>query len=1150
MSEKEKKFVHLHLHTEYSLLDGAIRILDVNGKTSEFFSVMKNYGMDSVAITDHGNMYGVIEFYKTCKNNNIKPIIGSEVYVAEKSRLDKSGSNKYFHLTLLAENEEGYRNLMKIVSIGYLEGFYYKPRVDKEILAKYSKGIIALSGCMSSEISKSIINNYDTKNIIKSYLDIYGENNFFLEIQDNNIEEQKKINKTLIDFSKSLNLELVATNDCHYLKKEDAYIQDILLCIGTGKTLKDSDRMRFSTNEFYFKSAQEMYDIFDGVESALENTIKISDRCNLDLNFSKLFLPKFEVPSGYDENSYLTYLCNKNILNKFPEINDVIKSRLAHELDVIIKMGFSAYFLIVYDFIRYAKTHNIPVGPGRGSGAGSIVAYLLDITDVDPIKYDLIFERFLNPSRITMPDLDIDFADTGREKVIDYVREKYGEKNVSQIVTFGSMQSRLAIRDIGRVLDISLKDTDKIAKLIPLGENINNAIKEVEELKNLMDSRPDYRELLEITKKIEGMKRHIGVHAAGILISDSDMSNYVPFTKSSKGVITTQYEGEHLVSLGLLKMDFLGLKNLSIIDDAIKLIKKFRNLDININKVPIDDKKTFDLLKKGNSIAVFQLESRGMQELLKKIAPEDINDIIALIALYRPGPMGSGMLDDFVNRKHGKSIIKYDHPCLEPILKETYGVILYQEQVMRIAMNMGEFSASKADNLRKAMGKKIPEILEKEKASFIEGALKNNISEIISSKVFDNIIKFGGYGFNKSHSTAYGLLSYRTAFLKANYIMEYMTSVLNNAIGDTDAIINYINECKNIGIKILPIDINKSDDKFSIESLEKKEIRLGLSIIKGMGEKASNLIVQTRKENQFSNFYDFLEKMNTNINKKVVENLIKVGAFDNMNYTRSSLLNSYENILENIVKKQKEENKKQISFFDEILKTESKIEENIPNISEFSESILLGYEKEALGFFINNHPMEILEDEIKNFSNTNIKKILDSNSLQEIKIIAFINEIKKLKTKKGETMAIVSLLDITGEIEGAIFPNNYTQYLENIKEEKIVFVKAKVDEKMNKRNLIINEIIEYNKFKELNINKLCIEIKENLLDNIELLQDFKKFLEQEKIKINANKKVIININLDNKLYKIDTNIKIPYTDENEKKIKEFFGKKSLSFSLK
>ena len=1041
--------------------------------------------------------------------------------------------------------------MMKIVNIRYIQVFYHKPRVDKEILSKYSKGIIALSGCMSSEISRSIINNYDTKSIIKSYLDIFGEKNFFLEIQDNGLEEQKKINQTLIDFSKSLNLNLVATNDCHYLNKKDAYIQEILLCIGTGKTIKDANRMRFSTNEFYFKSPAEMYEIFSGVESALENTIKISDRCNLELNFSKLFLPKFEVPSGYDENTYLTYLCEKNISKKFKEVNDVIKNRLTHELSIITKMGFSAYFLIVYDFIRYAKTHKIPVGPGRGSGAGSIVSYLLDITDVDPIKYELIFERFLNPSRVTMPDLDIDFADTGREKVIEYVREKYGEKNVSQIITFGSMQSRLAVRDIGRVLDISLKDTDKIAKLIPLGESINNALEEVEELKNLMETRADYKELLEIAKKVEGMKRHIGVHAAGILISDSDMTNYVPFTKSPKGVITTQYEGEHLVSLGLLKMDFLGLKNLSIIDDAIKLIKNFRNIDLNINKIPLDDEKTFTLLKEGNSVAVFQLESKGMQDLLKKLLPENINDIIALIALYRPGPMGSGMLDDFVNRKHGKSLIKYDHQILEPILKETYGVILYQEQVMRIAMDMAGFSPSKADNLRKAMGKKIPEILEKERASFLEGASKNNIKESISKKIFDNIIKFGGYGFNKSHSTAYGLVSYRTAYLKANYLIEYMTSVLNNAIGDTDSILDYINECKNLGIKILPIDINKSFDKFCIENLEQKEIRLGFSIIKGMGEKAASQIVQAKNNENFLNFSDFLKKTNTNINKKAVENLIKVGAFDSLGYTRKSLLENYEKILENISKKQKEESKKQISFFDEILKSDSEADEHIPTAPEFGEMTLLAYEKEALGFFISNHPMEILKDEIKRFSNINIKKILTaSNFEKEIKLIAFINKVKKIKTKKGEIMASVLLLDTTGEIDGIVFPNIYNQFLENIQEEKIVFIKTKAYEKLNKLNLIISEIVEYDKFKKNIINKLYVEIKENFLDNEDLLKDFKKFLTTESLKPDANKKVIIKINLDDKLYKIDTNIKIPFTDENEKKVKEFFGENSLTFSIK
>jgi DNA polymerase-3 subunit alpha len=1146
-----QKFVHLHLHTEYSLLDGAIRILDIKGKPAEMFSLAKKYDMPAIAITDHGNMYGVIEFYKSARSQGIKPIIGCEVYLAPNSRFEKQtnkSAERYFHLTLLCENEEGYKNLMKLVSIGYLEGFYYKPRIDKEVLKQHSKGLIALSGCMQGEIPQSILDGNDekTKKIINDYLDIFGTENFYFELQDNGINEQKIIRQKLIELSKEFSVQCVATNDAHYLHNEDSYLQEILLCIGTAKVLTDSSRMKFTSDEFYFKSPLEMIELFKDIPEAIENTIKIADRCNLEIDFSKMYLPAYEVPDGYDESSYLRYLCEKELPARYKIIDDTIKQRLEHELKIIIQMGFPAYFLIVYDFIKYARENGVSVGPGRGSGAGSIVAYLLRITDVDPLRYGLIFERFLNPSRISMPDLDIDFADTGREKIIEYVRNKYGAKNVAQIITFGSMQARLAIRDVGRVMDIPLSEVDKVAKLIPTGETIYEAMNSVDDLKKLVATDKRLGELLKVSQKIEGIKRHVGVHAAGLLISKGDMTDYVPFTKSSKGVVTTQYEGESLVSLGLLKMDFLGLKNLSIIDDAVKLIKQHRNLDIDIENLALDDENTYKLLKEGKSNGVFQMESSGMRDLLKKLRPDNIEDIIALIALYRPGPMGSGMLDDFVNRKHGKSKITYDHPLLEPILKETNGVILYQEQVMQMAVVLAGFTAAQADNLRKAMGKKIPEILEKERTNFSNGAIVNKVKKEIAEKVFDNIVKFGGYGFNKSHSTAYGIVSYRTAYLKANYPVEYMTALLNNDLGNTDKIAYYVSECLDMDIKILPPDIQRSYAKFSVENLDKKEIRFGFFAIKSIGEGSADEIVKARENKDFESITDLLRRVESNsLNKKVIENLAKVGAFDSLGYTRASVCLGLENVLANVNRTNKDFGMGQISLFaniDEQVDTN----EGFPVVPEWHEHEFLGYEKEALGFYISGHPLVNLAKEIKYFSKISIADLNKNFDKRDIQIVGFVNNIKKLKTKKGDNMCFVNLEDLTGETEVILFPKTFNEYGNAFEKDDIVFIKGKVDVKDEEKfTIFADSVMKFSDAKLKLCKKWIINIDKAVVEKEDILS-----LQNMLSKFSGHCEVILNVNTRHHGYvKIATKLKITPTTELEQEIKKMFGENCIQYIL-
>jgi len=851
-------FVHLHTHTEYSLLDGACRIKELVAKA-------KKYKMPALAITDHGVMYGVIQFYKEAIRQGVKPIIGCEVYVAPNSRFDKSTQRKEtpYHLILLAKNNEGYKNLIKLVTLSYLEGFYYKPRIDKKILKEYSKGLIGLSACLKGEIPYYILQNNlnKVKEVAIDFVSIFGEDNFYLELQKNGIPEQEIVNENLIKIGQELSIPLVATNDIHYLEKKDASAHEILLCIQTATNLDDPKRLKFTTDKFYFCSPEEMNQNFSEIPQAIENTIRIAERCNLKINFKQAQLPEFSVPPNYNISSYLKELCYNGLKERYTTITRELEERLEYELSVIEKMGFVPYFLIVWDFVRYAKEKNIMVGPGRGSAAGSLVAYCLKITNVDPMAYGLLFERFLNPERISMPDFDIDFCYERREEVIEYVSKKYGEDKVAQIITFGTMAARAAIRDVGRALGIPYSQVDTIAKMIPWEPNITikKALNIESGLEDLIKKDKNIKKLIDIASSLEGLARHASTHAAGIVLSQKPLTDYVPLQKTTEGEICTQYAMAELEELGLLKMDFLGLRTLTVIGNALEIIKHTQGKEVDINQIPLDDQLVYKMLSQGNCTGIFQLESEGMRDLVKRLKPESIEDIAALLALYRPGPLGSGMIEDFINRKKGIVKIKYPHPRLESILKETYGVIIYQEQVMKIASELAGFTLGQADILRKAMGKKQKAVMEKQREIFIKGAQKNGIGKSTATEIFDLIAYFAGYGFNKSHSVSYAFISYQTAYLKTHYPVEYMASLLTSVMGNNDKVALYIKECKNMHIDILPPDINQSLVNFTV--VRENTIRFGLAAVKNVGEKAIESIIKERKKkSKFSSLLDFAKE--------------------------------------------------------------------------------------------------------------------------------------------------------------------------------------------------------------------------------------------------------------------------------------------------
>ena len=1054
------QFCHLHTHTEYSLLDGEASI-------KKLVARVKELGMDSCAITDHGSMYGVVDFYREAKSQGIHPVIGCEVYMAPRSRFDKVHDidNKTSHLILLAENQRGYKNLIKLVSAGYIDGFYYKPRIDFEMLKEHSEGIIALSACIAGEVPKALLRgDYDeAKKIALKYAEVLGKDNYFLEIQDHGLSEQKRIIPDMLRLSEETGIGLVATNDIHYLKKEDAKYQDVLMCIQMEKKVDDPDRMKFETEEFYIKSPEEMTSLFEYVPQAIENTEKIAKRCNVDFDFGTRHLPAYAVPDGKDAFEYLRELCQSGLEKRYSPVSDELQKRLDYELGVIKSMGFVDYFLIVWDFIHFAKNNGVMVGPGRGSAAGSIVAYSLGITTVDPIKYGLIFERFLNPERVSMPDIDIDFAPNGRQKIIDYVVEKYGEGQVAQIITFGTMKAKLAIRDVGRALDIPYAEVDKVAKLVPfdLKMTISKALDISTELHALYENDPQIKELLDTSMALEGLPRHASTHAAGVVITSEPIVNYVPLQLNSENFITTQFTKDTVENLGLLKMDFLGLRNLTVIENAVKIIKRTRGIDLNMDEIDYDCKEVYELISSGNTDGVFQLESAGMQSFMQELKPDTLEDVIAGIALYRPGPMEQ--IPRYIKSKKNPQTIQYKHPLLKNILDVTYGCMVYQEQVLEIVRTLAGDSLGKADSMRRVISKKKADQMVIERKNFIYGSddgdipgcIKNGIDEQTAISIFDEINDFANYAFNKSHAAAYAFVTYQTAYLKTFYPVEYMASLISS-IDDLDKINHYIANCKEMGIDRLPPDVNKSEDTFTVEN---NSIRFGLSAVKNVGRAMILNLVNERKNNgEFKNFSDFIDRMaGQDMNKRALEGLISCGAFDSMGVKRSQLLAVYEKALDGTARAARDNVAGQMSLFDTI---EEQSEMQFPNIDELDKKTMLKMEKQSTGLYFSGHPMEEYTDKIKKLTKYNISDVLTSvhkdedgnyhaveGGLQDgdmMIICAAIASRKNKTTRSNAQMAFLNVEDVYGSVECIVFPKVLNEFSPLLQEDNLVAIACRL----------------------------------------------------------------------------------------------------------
>ena len=1090
-------FVHLHNHTQYSLLDGACQL-------DRFLDRAVELKFPAIAMTDHGNMFGVIDFYKKAMAKGIKPIIGMETYVAPRSRFDKSMhgvKEAAYHLLLLARNETGYKNLIKLSSIGFLEGFYYKPRIDKETLRKHAEGLIALTACLKGEVAQYLVNDQsdDAERCAREYQAIFGAENFYFELHDHGIEEEKTVAKGLFALAEKTGIPIVATNDIHYVYRKDALSHEALLCIQTGTTLDDPNRMRMSTNEFYLKSYEEIQQLFSAHPEVLENTMRIAERCNIEFDFSVTHLPPFNPPDNKDQEQYLRELCDQGLhrlLNG--SVPDNYTAQLEFELQVITKMGYTSYFLIVWDFIKYAKDSGIFVGPGRGSAAGSIVSYALGITEIDPIRFGLLFERFLNPERVSMPDIDIDFCYERRQEVIEYVERKYGRDSVAQIITFGTMKARMVVRDVGRVLGMSYQFVDNIAKLIPEGlkMTIESALNKEPRLAELVRKDAAVRKLIDIAQPLEGLLRHASTHAAGVVISDKPLTEYVPLFKTGDQV-STQFQMKDLEEIGLLKMDFLGLKTLTVIGNAVGIVKRLHNVSLDMSTLNLEDRKTYDLLARGETFGIFQLESSGMRDLIRKLRPDNMEEIADLLALYRPGPLGSGMVDDFIKRKHERGSIKYEHPILEPILKETFGVILYQEQVMKVARDLAGFSLAQADNMRRAMGKKKPEVLEKLKKTFIEGAAKNNVSEHIATKIFNLIEYFAGYGFNKSHSVAYSFISYQTAYLKANYPLAFMTALLTSEKDNTDKIVQYIDEANRLEIKVLPPSVNESYAAFTALGAE-NAIRFGLSAIKNVGAAAIESIISAREQvgGHFTSLFHFIEYVELRqVNRKVLESLIKSGALDCFQLRRSQMTAMIDRLLDFGNDMQRDRAVGQFNLFADGSEEDkySSIQQDIPDIEEWPENQLLEYEKETLGFYVTSHPLSRHAKTLRAFSTANAATLGDCSDQQEVLIGGIVAGIKKLTTKKGDPMAFVTLEDLEGKTEMVFFPETYQNSRELITDGAIVFVRGRVDARSDIPKVLASEVMLLEGVRKKLTKSLSVTLSTMGLSE-ELLVDLKKVL--------------------------------------------------------
>lgn len=1089
-------FVHLHNHSEYSILDGAIRI-------QQLIKFAVQHNMSAIALTDHGNMFGIIEFYEEARKAGIKPIIGQEFYIAPGSRFHKqstraSNEENAYHLILLAENCEGYKNLIKLSSLGYLEGFYYKPRIDWELLTKYNKGLIASTSCIAGEIPSLILEGKikEAYKRTQEFADLFGKDRFYLELQYHNLKEQKQVNAQLIEMASKMNIGLIATNDAHYVSKEDAYYHDVLLCIQTGKLLNDQSRMRFPNDQFYLKTPQEMEKIFDDYPDALYNTVKIAEMTDCQIPLGNPILPNFDVPDGYTKDSYLTELVYNGARQRFGgSIPEHVKERIDYELSVIKRMQFSGYFLIVWDFIQFAKNNGIPVGPGRGSAAGSMVSYCLGITQLDPIQYNLLFERFLNPERNEMPDMDIDFCALRRDEVIEYVKRKYGEDHVSQIITFNKMKSKGAIRDVARALNIPLPQVNALTKLIHY-DDLEDALKNSEELQQLYKSNDAGKQLIDIALKVEGLTRSAGKHAAGVVISRDPLTEYVPLYVDPKdGSISSQYEKMSLEKAGLVKMDFLGLANLTIIDMCIRLIKKHRNIDIDINSIPLDDAKTFKLLQKADTMGVFQLESGGMQNILLKLGPTNLDDIIAIVALYRPGPLDSGMVEQYIERKRDPKKIEYLHPSLEPILKDTLGVIVYQEQVMLISQVMGGFTLPEADKLRKAMSKKLPEIIDAMGTKFVKGAIAKGIDGAIATKTWELMATFGRYGFNKSHSAAYALVSYQTAYLKAHYPLEFMTALLTAQVDKIEDIAKYYADCKAKGIQVLPPDINNSQRDFSIEG---KSIRYGLIAIKGVGDKAIESILQAReKKSGFKDLTEFFTSIDLmTVNKGVLESLIKAGAFDSLYPNRAALFASVDIMLETARQLQQDIATGQGDLFGASDTSFSRIHIEPASIADWPENQKLQYEKEVLGIYASSHPLSRYAKDIEKLACTPIKDLEENVNGAPITLVGVLNNVQIKQSQKGNKFAQAVMEDLTGSINVLFMPQTLSEYESLIVSQDPVVITGTVEIENDKPSrMLANKVLPLTQFKLTQISELHIIINPIGTDT-EMLEKIKKILQR------------------------------------------------------
>ena len=1066
-------FTHLHVHTEYSLLDGS-------NKIKEYVSRVKELGMNSAAITDHGVMYGVIDFYKAARAAGIKPVLGCEVYVAPGSRFDRElshGDDRYYHLVLLAENNQGYQNLMKIVSKGFVEGYYYKPRVDMEVLETYHEGIIALSACLAGEVQRYLVRGLyeEAKETACKYEKCFGKGNFFLELQDHGIPDQKTVNAGLMRMSEETGIELVATNDVHYTYAEDAEPHDILLCLQTGKKLSDENRMRYEGGQYFVKSEEEMRALFPYAAQAIDNTQKIADRCNVEIEFGVTKLPHFDVPEGYDSWTYLNKLCHEGLVRRYPDKHEELLPKLDYELSVIQKMGYVDYFLIVWDFINYARTHGIPVGPGRGSAAGSLVSYTTGITNIDPIRYNLLFERFLNPERVTMPDIDIDFCYERRSEVIDYVIEKYGKDCVTQIVTFGTLAARGVIRDVGRVMDLPYNFCDTIAKNIPneLNITIDKALIMNPELRSMYESDETVKRLIDMAKRLEGLPRHTSMHAAGVVISQKAMDEYVPLSRSSDGTITTQFVMTTIEELGLLKMDFLGLRTLTVISDAVKLVEKNHGIKIDVDNIDYNDKKVLDSIGTGRCDGVFQLESAGMKNFMKELKPQSLEDVIAGISLYRPGPMD--FIPKYIKGKNEPESVTYVCKELEPILEPTYGCIVYQEQVMQIVQNLAGYTMGQADNIRRAMSKKKQYVIDAERQNFvygneeqgIKGCIANGISEQAANQIYDSMVDFAKYAFNKSHAAAYAVVAYQTAYLKYYYPVEFMAALMTSVIDNTRKVAEYIYSCRQMGIKVLSPDINEGEGRFLAT---KDGIRYGMYAIKSIGRQVIDIILAEREANgKYTTLSDFLSRVaGREVNKRAVENLIKAGACDGLDGNRQQMLLVYNTLIDNLNQEKKNSLAGQMSLFDLVSEEEKKAYEvRFPNVEEYSKEIKLGFEKEVLGIYLSGHPLEEYEEKWrKNISavtadfildeETNAVKIKDNQSV----VIGGIITEKTIKyTKQNKAMAFITVEDLFGTVEVIIFPRDYEKYSRYLNEDEKVFVAGHANVEEDKNGKLICEKI-------------------------------------------------------------------------------------------